>query len=157
MNDTALREHLARILDWKDAHAGLDAAVKDLPARVHGARPEGLPHSPWELLEHIRLAQRDILEFCVDPGYRERAWPDDYWPSNPAPPDAAAWDESVRAIRVDREALRTLALDQEIDLVAAIPHGSGQTYLRELLLTADHTAYHTGQLVLVRKLLGAWG
>lgn len=157
MNDTALRQQLARVLGWKDAHAGFDAAVEGLDPPLRGVRPEGLPHSPWELLEHIRLAQRDILEFCIDPEYRERAWPDEYWPSDPAPPDATAWDESIRAYHADREALERLALDPTVDLFAAIPHGSGQTYLRELLLVADHTAYHTGQLVLVRKLLGAWG
>lgn len=155
MSDT-LREHLGRLLDWRDAHAGFDAAVRDVPAHLRGRRPEGLQHSPWELLEHIRLAQRDILEFCVAPKYEERAWPDNYWPREPAPPTAAAWEESIRAYCADREELRKLACDGSIDLLAAVPNGTGQTYLRELLLVADHNAYHVGQLVLVRRALGAW-
>ncbi|HEY0591927.1 MAG TPA: DinB family protein [Thermoanaerobaculia bacterium] len=151
-----LRDHLARLLDWKDAHAGFDAAVRDLPEDLRGRRPAGLPHSPWELLEHIRLAQRDILDFCVAPKYEERAWPDGYWPADPAPPTATAWEESVRACRADREEVKKLARDASIDLFAAVPNGTGQTYLREILLVADHNAYHLGQLVLVRRALGAW-
>lgn len=151
-----LRDQLSRLLDWEDAHAGLDAAVRDLPQDLRGRRPAGLPHSPWELLEHIRLTQRDILEFCVAPRYEERAWPEDYWPPAPAPPDAAAWEESVRACRADREALEALVRDASIDLFAAVPNGTGQTFLREILLVADHNAYHVGQLVLVRRALGAW-
>ena len=157
MSDAELRKHVSRLLDWKDAHAGFDAAVADMPPALRGRRPEGLPHSPWELLEHLRLAQRDILEFCIDPKYRERAWPDEYWPPDPSPPAADSWEKSVEAFRADRDALKTLAFDETVDLFAKIPHGSGQTYLRELLLVADHGAYHVGQLVLVRKLLGAWG
>lgn len=155
MSDT-LREHLARLLDWKDAHATFDAAVRDVPAALRGRRAAGLPHSPWELLEHIRVTQRDILDFCVAPKYEERAWPDDYWPADAAPPTAKAWDESVRACLADREQLKELAHDASIDLFAPVPNGTGQTYLRELLLVADHNAYHAGQLVLVRRALGAW-
>lgn len=152
----ALRDHLRRVLEWKDAHATFDAAVADVPPALRGRRPHGLPYSPWELLEHLRLAQADILEFCVDPAYREKEWPADYWPPSPAPPSDAAWDESVAAFRRDREALRRLAADPAVDLFAKIPHGEGQTYLRELLLVADHNAYHVGQLVAVRRLLGDW-
>lgn len=156
MADAALRDHLRRLLDWKDAHATFDAAVDGVPPELRGLRPDGVPYSPWELLEHLRIAQRDILDFCRDAAYRERVWPDDYWPGSPAPPSGEAWDESIRACRADRDALQSLAADPAIDLFAEIPHGSGQTYLRELLLVADHAAYHVGQLVLVRRLLGAW-
>ena len=156
MSDSALRAHLVRLLDWPDAHATFDAAVEGVPPALRGVRPEGLPHSPWELVEHLRIAQRDILDFCRDPAYREPKWPDDYWPASVSPPREEAWDESIAAFRADRDALREIAAGPRPDLFAAIPHGSGQTYLRELLLVADHGAYHVGQLVLVRRLLGAW-
>ncbi|HEX8692257.1 MAG TPA: DinB family protein [Longimicrobium sp.] len=156
MSDDALRAHLRKLLDWQDAHASFDAAVEDVPPGVRGRRPEGLPHSPWQLLEHLRRAQRDVLDFCRDPEYAERKWPDDYWPADPEPPLPEAWDESVAAFRADRRELQRLASDPELDLFARIPHGDGQTYLRELLLVADHNAYHVGQLVAVRRLLGAW-
>ena len=152
----ALREQLARFLDWRDAHADFDAAVAGIPPELRGAAPAGLPYSAWQLLEHMRIAQEDILDFCVNPRYRERTWPDDYWPATPAPPRAMAWDESIAAYRRDREAMQQLARDPDIDLHAVVPHGSGQTYLREILLVADHAAYHIGQLVLVRRLLGIW-
>jgi hypothetical protein len=151
-----LREQLARLLDWQDAHASFDAAVDGLPPAQRGVRPAGLPHSPWELVEHMRLAQHDILDFCRNPRYVELAWPADYWPESAAPPTPEAWDASIAAVRRDREAFRQLVTDAAIDLFAPIPHGTGQTILRELLLAADHTAYHVGQLVLTRRLLGAW-
>ncbi|HKP74983.1 MAG TPA: DinB family protein [Longimicrobiaceae bacterium] len=156
MSDSALREQIAKLLAWREAHAGFDRAVDGLAPELRGRRPDGLPHSPWELLEHIRLAQHDILDFTVNPHYIELRWPDDYGPPTPAPPSATAWAESVALVRADREALQAIATDESIDLAANIPHGSGQTYLRELLLAADHMAYHVGQLVLVRQLLGAW-
>jgi hypothetical protein len=155
-HETALRQHLARILDWEDAHVRLDTAVKGIPPRLRGATPPGLPHSPWQILEHIRRAQRDILDFSVDPKYEEPASMDEYWPKAAAPPSSRAWNESVAAIKRDRERLRRLARDPAVDLFAKIPHGSGQTYLRELLLVADHTAYHVGQLVDARRALGIW-
>jgi uncharacterized damage-inducible protein DinB len=155
MADEALRGHLGRMLAWKDAHATYDDAVAGVPAEMRGRRPDGLPHSPWELVEHLRITQHDILDFCVNADYEEMEWPADYWPATPAPPSDEAWDESVRRYRADREALRRLAAEQP-DLAATIPHGQGQTYLRELLLVADHTSYHVGQLVLVRRLLGIW-
>lgn len=154
MSDTALREHLSRVLDWGNAHATFDAAVEGVSAELRGVQPEGLPYSLWQLVEHLRITQRDILDFCRDPAYQERAWPDDYWPASIAPPTGQAWDESIAAFRADRGALQRLAADAP--LFDTIPHGSGQTYLRELLLVADHSAYHVGQLVLVRRLLGAW-
>ena len=151
-----MRAMIARLLDWEDAHAGFDKVVAGLPRELQGRVPPGLPYSPWQLLEHIRLTQHDILEFCRNPSYEEPRWPDDYWPANATPPSASAWDESVAAFRQDREALKQLALDATVDLLERVPAGNGQTYLRELLLVADHTAYHLGELVVVRRALGAW-
>ena len=155
-HDTALREQLRKILDWEDAHTSFDSAVKGLPADLRGSVPLGLLHSPWQLLEHLRRTQADILEFCLDAGYVEKSWPADYWPEGPMPPSDKAWDESVAAYVRDRNALKKMAMDPGTDLFARIPHGSGQTYLRELLLVADHSAYHVGQLVDARRALGAW-
>lgn len=156
MAASSSREHLAKLLGWEEAHVGFEAAVADLPEALRGKQPSGLPYSPWQLLEHLRIAQHDILDFCRNPSYAERTWPDDYWPPSAAPDSAAAWDESVRQFQQDRAALQELARDTTIDLEARIPHGTGQTYLRELLLVADHTAYHLGELIVVRRLLGAW-
>lgn len=152
----AVRDHLVRVLDWEDAHVGFDKAVEGIPADKRGGRPAGLEHSPWQLLEHIRLAQDDILDFCVNARYEHKLkWPDDYWPSEPAPPDGKAWAESIASYQRARAALKKLA--READLSATVPTGKdGQTYLRAILLTADHTAYHVGQLVLVRRALGIW-
>ena len=156
IDEDTLRDHLRRLLAWGDAHVDFDKAVNGIPAALRGKVPRGLPYSAWQLLEHIRLAQEDILDFCVNAGYTEREWPADYWPSSPKPPSARAWSASVRKYKEDREALQALATDPDIDLGAKIPHGTGQTYLRELLLVADHTAHHLGQLILVRRLIGAW-
>lgn len=155
--DAALRQHVAKLLAWGDAHADFDKAVKDLAPALRGVRPDGLPHSAWELVEHLRITQLDILDFSRNPAYEEMRWPEDYWPPSPEPPTAEAWDATVAAYRADRDALRAMAEDTNVDLFATIPHGTGQTYLRELLLAADHAAYHVGQIVLVRRLLGAWG
>jgi hypothetical protein len=155
-DDKILRALLKRLLDWEDAHAGFDRAVAGIPQRLRGKRPEGAPHSPWELVEHLRITQFDILDFCVNPRYRERKWPEDYWPRSSHPPSPGAWTKTLAAFRRDRRALQRLAANHALDLNATIPHGSGQTYLRELVLVADHTAYHVGQLVLVRQLLGIW-
>ncbi len=152
--DEPLRALLERILDWEDAHASFDSAVQGLAPALRGRAPEGLPHSPWQLLEHLRRCQRDILDFCRNPAYTEPA-SEELWPPAPAPPSDAAWDESIAGFRRDRDDLKRLARETP-DLCKPIPHGSGQTYLRELLLVADHNAYHVGQLVLVRRLLGAW-
>jgi uncharacterized damage-inducible protein DinB len=152
----ALRQLVARVLSWEDAHASFDSAVEDFPDRLRGTQPPGLPYSAWQLVEHLRIAQYDILDFCLNADYSEMKWPDDYWPVSPAPPTPDSWNDSIRQYRRDREALQQLALNTDIDLHARIPHGSGQTYLRELLLVADHTTYHVGQLVLVRRLLGIW-
>ena len=153
----ALRAQLGRILSWQDAHVGFEKAVEGLAPKFRGVRPEGSPHSAWEIVEHLRLTQHDILDFCRNPKYEELNWPDDYWPKSPAPPSDRAWDDSISAFREDREAMEALAMDESVDLFAKIPHGSGQTYIREILLVADHNAYHLGQLVTVRRQLGAWG
>lgn len=156
MNETAVRELSSRLLSWEDAHVGFEAAVNGIPPELQGAQPAGLPFSPWQLLEHLRITQHDILDFCVNPGYAEMVWPEDYWPKTAAPPDDAAWAASVKEFQRERQAMQALALDTARDLGATIPHGSGQTYLREIVLVADHTAYHVGQLILVRRLLGIW-
>jgi len=154
--DSATRKQLAAVLAWKDAHVDFEAAVVGLPLDARGARPANLPYSAWQLLEHLRIAQHDILDFCLNADYEEMAWPEDYWPASPEPPDDSAWDESIRLYREDLGALQRLATDASVDLTSKIPHGNGQTYLRELLLVADHTAYHLGELVVVRRLLGIW-
>ena len=154
--DQALREHLLYLLRSGGAHLNFDAAVADLPPALRGARPPGIPHTPWRLLEHLRIAQWDILEFCRNPRHASPKWPDGYWPAGDAPPDDAAWDRSVAAFRADLKAMQDLVADPKTDLFARIPHGEGQTVLREALLVADHNAYHLGQLVVVRRALGAW-
>jgi uncharacterized damage-inducible protein DinB len=152
-SDDALRGHLRRLLDWSDAHVSFDEAVAAIPAEARLKRAS-FPHSCWELLEHLRITQLDILEFCRDPGYRELRWPDDYWPDR-SPPTDEQWESSVDAFQRHRNELMRLVAEQP-DLYAAIPHGSGQTYLREILLVADHNAYHIGQLVALRRALGIW-
>jgi uncharacterized damage-inducible protein DinB len=151
-----LREQLAHLLEWKEAHAGFDKAVDGMPFELQGKVPASLEHSAWQLLEHIRLAQEDILDFTVNANYAHKQWPDDYWPRNPAPPDASAWERSVAACRAGRAKMQALTRDPKIDLFAKIPHGDGQTYIREILLVADHGSYHVGQIVLVRRALGHW-
>lgn len=155
-HDTALRQHLLELINGGHAHADFDTAVRGLTPTHRGKRPRGAEHSPWELLEHLRIAQLDILEFSRDAGHQSPDWPSGYWPKTPAPPDAKAWDKSARAFRRDLKAMCDLVQNPSTDLYALIPHGSGQTILREALLVADHNAYHIGQLVLVRRLLGAW-
>jgi hypothetical protein len=152
----SIRETLSRALAWGDAHVSFDDAVKDLDPLLRGVRPQGFPHSAWELLEHLRLAQEDILEFCVSDSYRHREWPKQYWPAAPEPPSDEAWETSIIAYRKDRLELQRLTLDESIDLAAAVPYGTGQTWIRELVLVLDHAAYHVAQLVMVRQALGAW-
>ena len=156
MSDDALRAQVLRVLDWQDAHVGFEAVIEGIPPELRGTQARGLPYSPWQLLEHMRIAQHDILEFCRNAAYVEMKWPDDYWPKSPAPPNTAAWEHSVAAFRRDREAVKQLVADPNVDLFAKVPHGTGQTYLREALLVADHNAYHLGQLVTVRRLLDTW-
>jgi uncharacterized damage-inducible protein DinB len=157
MDDRALRAQLVNLLDSKDAHATFDAAVKGMPPKLRGVVPIGWEYSAWQLLEHLRLAQADILAFCVAAKYHEKQWPDEYWPKQPAPPSAAAWTKSIADFRRDRTALQRLARNPRIDVAATVPHGTTQTYLREILLVADHNAYHIGQIVALRKTLGIWG
>jgi DinB family protein len=152
----SVREHLARALTWADAHVSFDEAVAGIEPALRGKRPSGLPYSAWQLVEHLRIAQHDILDFCRNPEYREPDWPADYWPSDPTPPSAEAWEASIGEYTRERESLLGLALDSSTRLDGRIPHGDGQTYLRELLLALDHAAYHVGELVLLRRLLGSW-
>ena len=150
------RAQITKALDWGEAHVDFDAALEGLPADKRGVVPPGGQYSVWQLLEHMRIAQHDILDFSVNPNYKEMKWPDDYWPKSPEPPSSAAWDESIASFKRDREAVKQLVADPKIDLYAKIPHGSGQTYVREAFLIIDHNAYHLGQIVAVRRQLGAW-
>jgi hypothetical protein len=150
------RAIVAHALDWREAHASFDAAVESVPAALRGERPRELPYSAWELVEHLRLAQADLVDFIERPDYSAPRWPDDYWPPSSAPPTAEAWDESIAQYRRDRERLQEIARRPSLDLTMRIPWGDGQTYLRTLLVALDHAAYRVGQLVLVRRLLGAW-
>jgi hypothetical protein len=154
--EAALREHVLYLLGGGGAHLDFEAAVVDLPVPLRGAKPPGLPHTPWRLVEHLRLAQWDILEFSRNPKHVSPAFPDGYWPRGDAPPDPAAWDRSIESFRADLKSMKDLVADPAQDLLAPIPHGQGQTLLREALLIADHNAYHLGQLVTLRRLLGAW-
>jgi uncharacterized damage-inducible protein DinB len=152
-----LRDHLLELLRSGSAHLDFDKAIEDLPADLRGVRPEGSPHSVWELVEHLRITQWDILEFSRNPSHASPDWPEGYWPKTPAPPDAAAWEETVAAFRRDLQAMQDLVDNPKTDLYAKLPWGTGQTILREAMLVADHNAYHLGQIVVVRQMLGAWG
>ncbi|HXO04743.1 MAG TPA: DinB family protein [Candidatus Sulfotelmatobacter sp.] len=154
--EQALREQLRKLLSWGEAHTDFKTAIDGLPKAQRGERPPGSPHSAWELLEHLRIAQWDILNFCQDPKHVSPAWPSGYWPKTPNPPSDAAWQQSVEAFEKDNRAMGKLVMDSKQDLLAPIPHGSGQTILRQVLLLADHNSYHLGQFVLVRRLLGDW-
>jgi uncharacterized damage-inducible protein DinB len=156
VDEKALRAQLVKLLDFEEAHVGFDRAVKGIPPRLRGTLPQGTEHSLWQLLEHLRIAQADILEFCQTAKYKAKKWPDDYWPKALGPRHAAEWTKAIAAYRRDRKALQRLAANQKIDLLAKIPHGSGQTYLREIVLIADHNAYHIGQIVALRRRLGIW-
>jgi len=152
----AVRDHLVALLKKSEAHAGFENAVKDVPKEKRGIRPKGSPHSLWELLEHIRLAQRDILDFSQSADYVAPKWPEDYWPKTPAPPKEGDWRDSITKILEDRAAFIELIRDKKHDLFAPLPWGDGQTLMREALLVADHSAYHTGEIVLTRRLLDIW-
>jgi hypothetical protein len=152
----SVREHLLELLGGGHAHLDFEKAIAGLPVELCGAKPPGLPHTPWRLLEHMRIAQWDILRFSIDPKHISPEFPDGYWPEGDSPPDSDAWEQSIEAFRVDLRAMMDLVANPETDLFKPIPHGQGQTILREALLVADHNAYHLGQLVVVRRLLGAW-
>ena len=154
--DALLRKHVIELLRSKGAHADFDQAIEGLPEALRGARVKDVPFTPWRLLEHLRLAQWDILEFSRDPKHKSPAWPEGYWPEGDAPPNAAAWDASVLAVRRDLAEMVKLVKDPANNLFAPIPHGQGQTLLREALLVADHNSYHIGQIILLRRMLGAW-
>lgn len=155
-HDKSLREHLLYLLSGGGAHAKFEDVVKALPEKLRSVKPAGLPHSAWMLLEHMRLAQTDILEFSRNSKYASPPWPEGYWPASEAPPNASAWDKSVRQFRKDLKTMQELVANPKTDLYARIPWGNGQTILREVLLVADHNAYHLGQLVDLRRMLGTW-
>jgi hypothetical protein len=155
-HDKALKERLIDLLTGDGAHAGFDTVVKDFPAKLRGQTPQGAAHSPWEVLEHLRIAQWDILEFSRNPKHVSPEFPVGYWPSGQAPANEKAWDKTVTAFRADLKAMADLVANESTDLFAEIPGGDGKTVLREALILADHNAYHLGELVLLRRLLGAW-
>lgn len=150
------RTQLVSAIAGKGAHVDFDSAIANFPPDLRGKRPDGAPHTAWELLEHMRIAVADILAFCLDPNYQEPKWPDDYWPKSAAPADDAAWERSIAGFRHDLKSIQGLVADPARDLYSRIPHGDGQTLFREALLVIDHNSYHLGQLVSVRHLLGAW-
>lgn len=154
--DAGLHKHVLAVLDGRNAHADFSAAIEGVPAELRGARPPGVEHSLWQLLEHLRIALWDILEFSRDPAHVSPKWPAGYWPASPAPADDRSWDDAVAAFRADLEAMRRLVADPATDLLAPLAHGDGQTVLREALLVGQHNSYHLGQIVQLRRLLGAW-
>ena len=154
--DGALRKQLVELLKGGNAHLDFEKAIADLPAALRGVRPPGLPHTPWRLIEHMRIAQWDIVEFSFNSRHVSPEFPAGYWPAGDAPRDDAEWDRTIAAFRTELATMIDRVTDLQTDLFARIPHGQGQTVLREALLLADHNAYHLGQLVTVRRLLGAW-
>lgn len=154
--EQSLRKHLLDVLDGGHAHATFDQVIGDIPMKFRGEVPKGLPHSAWMLLEHMRIAQWDILDFSRNAAYKALRWPADYWPKNPAPSNALAWEKSIERFHNDLEAMKKLVSDPKTDLFAKIPWGDGQTVLREAMLVADHNSHHLGQIIDVRRLLGIW-
>jgi hypothetical protein len=155
-HDKALREQLVKLLTDSEAHANFETAVKGMPAKLQGKRPPNSAHSAWEILEHLRIAQWDIVEFARNPKHASPEFPSGYWPESLEPPNEKAWEKSVAAFQADRKALCDLVTNESTDLFAKIPHGDVQTILRQALLTADHNAYHIGELIQLRRILGAW-
>lgn len=156
MTDRVLREQLGKLLDGGEAHARWRDVLANMPGNLQGVKPEGAPHTAWQLLEHMRIAQWDILEFSRNSKHVSPPFPDGYWPATEAPPDSVAWQKSVDSFGRDLAEMRKLVADSKTNLFERIAHGQGQIILREALLAADHNAYHLGQIVLVRKMLGAW-
>jgi hypothetical protein len=152
----AIRKQLVQLLAGKGAHVSFDEAVKGLAPTLRGLKPPGQPHTAWRLLEHLRIAQWDILEFSRDPKHQSPEWPDGYWPRSDAPPRPVDWNASIRRFRADLKAMQDLVSNPRNDLLVPIPHGQGQTLLREAVLVIDHNAYHLGQLMALRRILGAW-
>jgi hypothetical protein len=156
VNEKSLREHVTNLLSGRAAHLDWRASFAGVPSKLRGVRPSGMPHSLWELLEHMRIAQWDILEFSRNRKHVSPDWPEGYWPKTPEPPNAKAWDHGLKAFAADLGAMQKLVACPQTKLFARIPHGTGQTVLHEALLVADHNAYHLGQVVSVRRLLRAW-
>ncbi|HEY0796463.1 MAG TPA: DinB family protein [Acidisarcina sp.] len=156
IEDRALRDQLLELLRGGSAHATASAAFDDFPADLRGVKPQGVPHTAWEQLEHMRFTLHDLLNFCTESDYLEPKWPDDYWPDSEKPPGADSWEKSLAGFKADMEAFEALVSDPEGNIYAAIPWGQGQTLFREVLLAADHNSYHIGQVVMLRRLLGAW-
>ncbi|HSR49869.1 MAG TPA: DinB family protein [Acidobacteriota bacterium] len=156
MDETALREQVAEFLTSRGAHLDFEAVVKDFPEGLRGKKAPGLPHTGWQLLEHLRICLWDILEFSRAPDHVSPDFPTGYWPEDESPPTPEAWDKCVDSIRRDLRAMQDLVRDESRDLFKPFPHGQGQNLLREALLIADHNAYHLGQLVDLRRLLGVW-
>ena len=156
VNDKSLREHLVNLLSGRGAHVDWKVSFSGIPPKMRGVRPKGVPYSLWELLEHMRIAQWDILEFSRDAKHVSPEWPKGYWPGTPAPANAKAWDKSIKLFSRDLAAMKKLVANPKTNLFARIPHGTGQTVLREVLLVADHNSYHLGQVLTVRRLLGIW-
>jgi hypothetical protein len=154
--DKKLREDLIDTLTVGGAHVSFNDAIAGLPATLRGKEAPGLPHTPWMLLEHIRIAQWDILEYITNPKHKSPKWPEGFWPKNEALPSTKAWNDSVATVRKDLKAAEKLVNSKKTDLLAPVPWAEGQTILRKMLLIADHTAYHVAQLVDVRRALGAW-
>lgn len=152
----ALRQHLLYVLGGGGAHLSFVETISNFPAKLRGVRPAKLPYTVWRILEHMRIAQWDILDFCRNPKYAPLDFPSGYWPRGDSPPDSRAWAKSVRDFQADLTAIQKLVANPRTDLLAALPHGEGQTILREALLVADHNAYHLGQLLILRRLLGTW-
>ena len=156
-NDVSLREQLVQLLRGGNAHVDVLSALKGIPPKLYGAKPQNSPHSAWELLEHMRIALRDIWDFSTNDKYVEKKFPDDYWPQTAEPPSKEAWEKSVRALTEDLEAFEELIRNPDSNLYAQIPWGQKEhTLLREVLVAADHNSYHTGELVFLRRILGAW-
>jgi len=154
--DQALRDHLIWLIEEGGAHVTFDRAIDGIPPELRGEHPPNVPHTPWRLLEHLRICQWDILEFSRNSRHVSPDFPEGYWPEADGPPDDAAWQNSIAAFRDDQRQMIELIRDPRTDLSAQIPHGDGQTVLREALLVADHNAYHVGQLIAVRRALDCW-
>lgn len=152
----SLRQHVLELLNGGHAHATFESAIKGLPAKLRGAKPEKFPHSPWMILEHLRIAQRDILEFSRNAKHASPKWPEGYWPQTEGPASEGAWTKSVEQFESDLKAMKDLVKNPNTDLFAKISWGDGQTLLREALMLADHNSYHVAQLIDVRRLLGDW-
>jgi len=150
-DQTSLRQHVINLLTKGEAHVDVSSGLEDFPRKLRGGKPEGSPHTPWQLLEHMRIGQWDILQFSVDAKHASPKWPEEYWPKTEAPPTDKAWDKSVSQFLTDLEEMCKLVGDPKHDLFARIPHGTGQTLLREALVLADHNAYHLGQIILLRR------